>query len=964
MRPSKNLASLFVAATYLLFSGAASGLLAQSSESAPPPKCSLAANAGNDIQAFQGSPLILEANLYHPNHASISTLIVPVLINAKNGSWANTIQLAVTDVNGTTQIWPIKLIGSPAGSITLDDTTEGDLTWVVAPSATAMIAPGVYSVVAAIDTTSSAGATGWNGITTSDSVTIQISPLPSPLAVDQQEEQAELLAMYHHLTGNDAQAISDIQSYLTQQPNDVAALELEGNLFEAMGQPDNALDTYDEAVGAFFVSAIGAVLEPPTELSIPQGTLRSNLFSQAGLGGTPQVSVQLAGQGKQSPGVSFLDLQITNLGTDVAENVNLNQLVLQAQSGTGQAIFNNVLSPRLPIHASSLEVNGSTTVRIFVTTQGTVGTISLSETGTVVDIFGTQIPFSQTQSISLNSSGGGGGGGGNPVPLTITGPTINQIYGLSIPSTNNVTYSGFVNGDTFASLTGILNCTTTAQSSSPVGTYPITCSGLTSQKYTITFVPGALSITPAPLAVTANNASRSFGQSNPPFTGSILGFVNGDTSSSLSGTLACTSTATSSSSVSGSPYAIACSGVSSSNYTITFVPGSLTITKATPLITWSNPASITQGIALGSLQLNATANAPGTFSYTPPSGTVLLAGPAQLLSVNFTPNDAADYNGASASVIISVAPAALLPLTITVNNTTQQYGQTTPALNNVTYTGFAKGDGPASLTGALLCTISANSSSPVGTYPITCSGLSSNKYQITFVSGTLSITRAPLTITAISTSRAFGQQNPLLTASFSAFANGDNLASLSGTLACSTSATSASSVTGSPYPINCSAVSSPNYAITFIPGSLAITRATPTITWSNPLDLGLGLPLGAAQLNASANASGAFVYTPPAGTFLPAGNAQTLSATFTPTDTADYNSANASVLINVKAVPGDLNGDGVVNCADLAIIKASFGKKTGQAGFDLRADINGDGIVNVIDLAFVSRKLPAGTVCK
>ena len=342
---------------------------------------------------------------------------------------------------------------------------------------------------------------------------------------------------------------------------------------------------------------------------------------------------------------------------------------------------------------------------------------------------------------------------------------------------------------------------------------------------------------------------------------------------------------------------------------------------------------------------------------------MLLSGSAQLLSVNFTPTDATDYTAASFSTKINVTGAALLPLTITASNANQQYGQTTPPLNSVTYTGFAKGDGPASLTGSLLCITSAKSSSPVGSYPVFCSGLTSTKYKITFVPGTLIVTKAPLTITAVSTKRLFGQPNPLLTASFSAFANGDGLASLDGTLGCFTSATPTSSVTGNPYPITCSGVTSPNYAITFTPGSLTISKATPTITWSNPLDLRLGSPLGAAQLNASANISGAFVYTPPAGTILPAGNAETLSAAFTPTDTADYNSTHASVIVNVKAVPGDLNGDGVVNCADLAIIKASFGKKSGQPGFDPRADVNGDGSVNVIDLAFVSRQLPAGTAC-
>jgi hypothetical protein len=63
-------------------------------------------------------------------------------------------------------------------------------------------------------------------------------------------------------------------------------------------------------------------------------------------------------------------------------------------------------------------------------------------------------------------------------------------------------------------------------------------------------------------------------------------------------------------------------------------------------------------------------------------------------------------------------------------------------------------------------------------------------------------------------------------------------------------------------------------------------------------------------------------------------------------------------------VPGDVNGDSVVNCADLAIIRASFGKSSGQPGFDLRADVVQDGVINVRDLAFVSQRLPPGTICQ
>ena len=46
----------------------------------------------------------------------------------------------------------------------------------------------------------------------------------------------------------------------------------------------------------------------------------------------------------------------------------------------------------------------------------------------------------------------------------------------------------------------------------------------------------------------------------------------------------------------------------------------LTVLKATPVITWANPADITYGTALSATQLNATATVPGSFTYTPPRG--------------------------------------------------------------------------------------------------------------------------------------------------------------------------------------------------------------------------------------------------------------------------------------------------------------------------------------------------------
>ena len=83
----------------------------------------------------------------------------------------------------------------------------------------------------------------------------------------------------------------------------------------------------------------------------------------------------------------------------------------------------------------------------------------------------------------------------------------------------------------------------------------------------------------------------------------------------------------------------------------------LNVARAATTVSWSNPADIVYGAALGAAQLNATANVPGTFSYSPAVGALLNAG-SHTLSVTFTPDDAANYDGASANVSVTVTKAA------------------------------------------------------------------------------------------------------------------------------------------------------------------------------------------------------------------------------------------------------------------------------------------------------------------
>jgi hypothetical protein len=93
----------------------------------------------------------------------------------------------------------------------------------------------------------------------------------------------------------------------------------------------------------------------------------------------------------------------------------------------------------------------------------------------------------------------------------------------------------------------------------------------------------------------------------------------------------------------------------------------LTVSKATPIITWQAPAAISYGTPLSAAQLRATALVPGSFVYTPAAGTVLTSG-KQTLSVTFIPTDTADYTTAQTTASLEVEELAnialLMPITV------------------------------------------------------------------------------------------------------------------------------------------------------------------------------------------------------------------------------------------------------------------------------------------------------------
>jgi sugar lactone lactonase YvrE len=191
----------------------------------------------------------------------------------------------------------------------------------------------------------------------------------------------------------------------------------------------------------------------------------------------------------------------------------------------------------------------------------------------------------------------------------------------------------------------------------------------------------------------------------------------------------------------------------SSDYSSVTATVPITVTKATPALTWPTPASITAGTPLSSAQLDASASVPGTFVYSPASGAVLTAG-SQTLTAAFTPSNSADYNSATASVILQVT-AGTPSFTLSPSAGSLSFNQGTTAADTLTVTaqnGFsskvtlsasglptgvtvAYSANPTSGSSAL--TFTASGSATPGTYAVTIKGVSGSLSASTTISLTI-----------------------------------------------------------------------------------------------------------------------------------------------------------------------------------------------------------------------------------
>ena len=322
------------------------------------------------------------------------------------------------------------------------------------------------------------------------------------------------------------------------------------------------------------------------------------------------------------------------------------------------------------------------------------------------------------------------------------------------------------------------------------------------------------------------------------------------------------------------------------DYTNASATASINVSQATPTITWANPANIVYGTALGSTQLDATSNIAGSFAYTPAAGIVLKAGNDQTLSVTFVPNDTTDYTNASATASINVSQAT--PTITWANPASIVYGT---ALSGTQL------DATASVPGSFAYTPDAGTVLPAGSgqaLSVTFTPTDTTDYTTAKATASINVSQATPTIT-------WADPASIVYGTALSGTQLDATAGVPGSFAYTPEAgTVLNAGDGQTLSVTFTPTDTTDYTTAKATASIDVSQATPAITWANPADIVYGMALGSTQLDATANITGTFAYTPAAGTVLPAGSGQALSVTFTPTDTTDYTTAQATASINVS----------------------------------------------------------------
>ncbi|WP_395395598.1 MBG domain-containing protein [Novosphingobium sp. BL-8A] len=414
--------------------------------------------------------------------------------------------------------------------------------------------------------------------------------------------------------------------------------------------------------------------------------------------------------------------------------------------------------------------------------------------------------------------------------LTVAANDASKTYdGLGYAGGAGVTYTGLVNGEDASVLGGTLAYGGSSQGATNAGSYAITTSGLTSGNYTISYGAGSLTVNKATLAVTANDASKTYdglgyaGGAGVTYTG----LVNGEDASVLGGTLVYGGS--SQGATNAGSYAITASGLTSGNYAISYDAGALTVNKAALTVAANDASKTYDGLGYaggagvtytGFVNGEDASVLGGALVYGGSSQGATNAGSYAITASGLTSGNYAISYDAGALTVNKAA------LTVAANDASKTYdGLGYAGGAGVTYTGLVNGEDASVLGGALVYGGSSQGATNAGSYAITAAGLTSGNYAISYDAGALTVNKAALTVAANDASKTYDGLGYAGGAgvTYTGLVNGEDASVLGGTLAYGGSSQGATNA-GS-YAITASGLTSGNYAISYDAGALEIDPA-------------------------------------------------------------------------------------------------------------------------------------------
>ena len=417
----------------------------------------------------------------------------------------------------------------------------------------------------------------------------------------------------------------------------------------------------------------------------------------------------------------------------------------------------------------------------------------------------------------------------NPVKLMAKVKDASRLYGDSNPQFSSE-YSGFVNNEDASVVTSNGSYTTTATEKSDVGTYAIKQSGATAQNYVFEYEEGTMTVNKAPLTMTANDKTMNYGNSIPVFDISYEGLKNNETQPTWVTQPAMSSTVTPTSNV--GTYPITISNADAKNYDLTIHNGTLTVEKAELTAKVDNKS-----------RLYGDANPEFTLTYTglmnnetvpvweqQPTFETTATTQSNVgnYPVNLKNAVAVNYNITPVEGTLTVNKA---PLKVTPKDSTRKYGEQNPPFE-LNYVGLKNSENQPEWTEEPVITTNATAGSSVGEYAITVKSAEARNYTLEKGSGTLTVTKAPVTIKIQDATRKYATANPNFEMDYIGLIDGETAPAWTTYPTITTTAKEKSDV--GDYPITAEGGELKNYKFEGITsGVLSVTPASLLVTAQN-----------------------------------------------------------------------------------------------------------------------------------